>query len=40
MDLNSIPRPTKSNVECKLETALSNENKDSIFKKKRIRGSF
>lgn len=38
MDLNSIPRPTKSSIQCNIDTALNNENKDSIFKKKVIRG--
>ena len=37
MNLNTIPRPAKTSVQCKLET-MENENKDSIFKKTTIKG--
>ena len=37
INLTSIPRPSKTSVQCTLET-MNNENRDSIFKKKRLKG--
>ena len=38
LQLNSCLKPTKTSKECKLETALENEDRFDIFKKKTMRG--
>ncbi|XP_065652291.1 otoferlin isoform X5 [Hydra vulgaris] len=37
LNLTNIPRPSKTSVQCNMEI-MSNENRDSIFKKKLIKG--
>lgn len=37
LNLTNIPRPSKTAIQCNIET-MNNENKDSIFKKKMIKG--
>ena len=37
LNLTNIPRPAKTGIQCAIET-MNNENKDSIFKKKQIKG--
>lgn len=38
LNLTAIPRPSKTGIQCTIET-MNNENRDSIFKKKMLKGT-